>query len=89
MSLSADVYYEYVVPYAHVNEARYNIFFVINIRIKIIKNIKSDRKYLVIKIMARSNWRAYLAPVVARILSDHLDIEDTSLGVEEVVRSLR
>ena len=39
-----------------------------------------------IKIMARSNWRAYLAPVVARILSDHLDIEDTSLGVEEVVR---
>ena len=39
-----------------------------------------------IKIMARSNWRAYLAPVVARILNDHLDIEDTSLGVEEVVR---
>ena len=54
-NVSEDVYYEYVVTFSHVNEAR-------------------------------NNWRPYLTQVVEKIIKDHLDIEDTSLDMEDVVK---
>ena len=52
---SQDLYYEYVVTFSHVNEAR-------------------------------NNWRPFLSQVVDRILTDHLDIQDTSLTLEDIVK---
>ena len=37
-------------------------------------------------LLFRNNWRPYLTEVVDRILSDHLDISDTNLEIEDVVR---
>ena len=54
-NVSEEIYYEFVVTFCHVNEAR-------------------------------NNWRPFLTEVVDRILTDHLDVEDTSLTMEDIVR---
>ena len=36
----------------------------------------------------RNNWRPYLTEVVDKILSDHLDISDTNLEMEDLVRTI-
>ena len=36
----------------------------------------------------RNNWRPYLTEVVDRILSDHLDVSDTNLEIEDLVRTI-
>ena len=54
-NVSEEIYYEFVVTYGHVNEAR-------------------------------NNWRPFLTEVVDRILKDHVDVEDTSLSMEDIVR---
>lgn len=56
-NVSEEIFNEFVVTYAHVNEAR-------------------------------NNWRPYLTEVVDRILSDHLDITDTNLEIEDLIRTI-
>ena len=58
--------------YAHVNEARFKT--------------DASTDSFANNLLFRNNWRPYLTEVVDRILSDHLDISDTNLEIEDVVR---